>query len=148
VKNLLITYFVGERYESIIQAGYKSLGIIFCFDLSNNDLNSLTRFTDELEKYGGVITKSNTVLVGLKSDMDRAVTAQEIKDFCIKHNFTSYYEVSSKTGANVEEFFTEYVTSILQRNHFCALGKPDNLPSDKLLQNKLHLRWLPSFIKI
>jgi len=148
VKNLIFTYYFGERLESTMRSNYRSLGIIFCVDLSMKyNLISLTRFTDELEKYGSTITKSNIVLVGINSDLDRVVTEDEIKTFRTKYNITSYYEVSARTGANVEEFFTDFVTSTLQRNHYYVLGKPENFPSDKLLQHKLPIRWLP-FIKI
>lgn len=78
--------------------------ILLCYDMSSGDsFASLEKWIQQIEEFGfGEILQ---VVVGCKSDLPVAKSADETVQFVTNRNFPLYFETSSKTGEGVESAF-------------------------------------------
>ena len=88
-----------------------------------------------LSPHATKVTLSNgdklpAVLVGMKSDMETAdVDGHFMDGYCAEHNFTGWFDVSAKTGENVEESASALVDKILDYKD--SSGNPVDLFAEK-----------------
>nr|MDO8086494.1 Rab family GTPase [Candidatus Sigynarchaeum springense] len=104
-----------------------SSGAILLFDLNWPDsFKGLDEWMEIIRANTGEGDKLGTrqpipvVLAGTKKDLckdaGRPVKKERIDAFMKKHGITSYHEISSKTGENVEQVFADLVKQMLANN--------------------------------
>jgi small GTP-binding protein len=100
-----------EKFRSITKAYFRGAhGFVVTFDLSEHrTFEETQRWIEEIRKS---TQESDTdvhpiaaVLVGNKSDLERAVTREEAQDLAREYGIP-YFETSAKDGTNVESVFT------------------------------------------
>lgn len=98
-----------ERFRGVSRQYYKDAnGILLVFDLTNRlSFEGLQSWFDDI--YNFAMSGIDIVLLGNKSDdiSNRAVKIEEIKEMIKDKSNCSYYEVSAKTGSNVNIAFEE-----------------------------------------
>jgi small GTP-binding protein len=104
---LQIWDFGGENRFRFILPAYcaGAKGGIFAFDTTR--LESLLHINDWLEVVRGTVPTLPIIMVGTKADLvdHRSVATEEIETKMQELAITDLFEVSSKTGQNVEEVF-------------------------------------------
>jgi small GTP-binding protein len=122
-----------ERYFTLVTNFIKNKAcILLCFSLA-----SATSF-QECKKYAKMINEikdENTVvfLIGTFLDMKskcKNINQKELEDF-ITLNQYKYYEISSKTGEGIREFFDASLRILVDRK----LGKDDKKTLQQYTQN-------------
>ena len=88
--------------------------MLICFDICDGDtFDALDFWLTDIEKHA---PKNILVLVcGMKADLaeDREVDREDAEHFCQQKGL-EYFEVSSKTGANVNEVFYRIASQVNQ----------------------------------
>ncbi|OHT14370.1 Ras-related protein Rab-14 [Tritrichomonas foetus] len=102
-----------ELFRSVTRGYYRgSVGALLLFDLSNRDtFDNIGKWLQDVRD----IARPECVLalIGNKSDLDskRQISREEAEEFA-KQNSMLYFEVSAKTGENVEPAFDGIVSAI------------------------------------
>ena len=103
-----------ERYESMTRQCFREAhGIVIVFDLTDwasfSDVNKrwLPKIIDECPK-------ALRMLIGNKSDLTKSIPDVDIKLFAEKNEF-SYFEVSAKTGDNIQHAFDIFLSAIVDK---------------------------------
>lgn len=79
-------------------------GFFYCFDVSRPEtFKNVTKWLEQVEQYCDLKSPAQ-LLIGLKSDLDRAVSTEEATAFATSHKM-KYIEASSKTSSNVDLVF-------------------------------------------
>ena len=93
------------RFRSIVKSYFRHANVIIAvFDVTNRESFKLTKsWIDEVKIQLGDMDNVVMGLVANKIDLPRAVTTEEGKEQCEKLGCDFYYEVSAKTGHNLEE---------------------------------------------
>ena len=94
-----------------------SLGAILMFDLTNHpSFESLPNWILEVRE--SMKNDIDIILVGNKSDLteQRVVSSEEIDEFAKKYNL-KYFEISAKTGTNVENMFNKFTKTIIEKRY-------------------------------
>jgi Ras-related protein Rab-1A len=96
-----------EKFRSIITSSYYrgSHGVLMVFDITNRaSFEGLDKWFEQIKTYGSPDT--TILIVGNKTDLNsqRAVSEQEIKDYCARQQ-VEYVEMSAKDNAGVEQGF-------------------------------------------
>ena len=121
-----------ERFHTITTSYYKgSNAVIVVFDLTNaNSFNNISNWVAEAQQMAGQTKK---YLIGTKSDIaeKRAVSFEDASNMA-KEFKMNYFEVSSKTGSNIEEAFTLICTDLLKTVTSPAKPKPIPTPAIKI----------------
>ena len=101
-----------EGYRSVTKNIIRKVdGIIFVFDLSNND--SFENIKDWLMTADDANNNYQKILVGNKLDIpERKIDKERAEKFSKKYNM-NYFETSAKEGTNVELIFKEIAELIL-----------------------------------
>ena len=101
-----------ERYRSVAKNFIRKVGgIIFVFDLSNND--SFENIKDWLMTADDANNNYQKILVGNKLDIpERKIDKERAEKLGEKYNM-KYFETSAKEGTNVELIFKEIAELIL-----------------------------------
>jgi Ras-related protein Rab-1A len=115
-----------EKYKQITTSYYRGAqAAIVCFDLTHkNSFTSVVKWIDDFRQYSNQMTNRTIIIVGTKSDLQREVSQEEIKEFIQVNNY-KYYETSAKSGENVEDLFLE-LAKVLYSSY-----KNNNLPIRK-----------------
>ena len=104
-----------EKFHCLTKSFFNSAdGIIFVFDLTNKQsFENLKNWLKEAESY---TEDFEYILVGNKKDLINSieVNQESLKDNDL-FNDTKYFEVSAKTGENIEECFEELTDLILNK---------------------------------
>lgn len=88
-------------------------GIILVFDSSNrNSYSRLQTWIDEGTKFNANF--SSLLILGNKSDLNSAVTQDEVNSFAKKYGAKAIF-VSAKTGDGIAEAFSNFLVSIKQK---------------------------------
>ena len=92
-----------ERYRSLASMYYRGCDFaIIVFDMSiHNSFNSVKSWIRELDSK---TPECNKIIVGNKVDLKIAVDQHSITEF-INYYKLEYFEVSAKTGENIDELF-------------------------------------------
>ena len=102
-----------ERYKVINKSFFNGAkGIIFVYDITNfKSFEGIQNWMKETELY----TNFKSILCGNKIDLDskRQVKNSELKEYGIKKKI-DVFEVSAKTGANIDKIFDKIVSLILE----------------------------------
>ena len=103
-----------ERYSVITSSQFRRIaGFFYCFDLSRPDtFKNVTRWLEQVEQYCDVKSPPQ-ILVGLKSDLNRAVSNEEATAFASAHRM-KYIEASAKTNSNVDLVFAAMAQSVVE----------------------------------
>lgn len=102
-----------ERFRQIARMYYRDAnGVLICYDITNADSFEACKFwLKDIERHA----PQNTIkfLCGLKSDLGsiREVERDDGQKFA-DENKMQFYEVSSKTGENVNEIFMDIAIKI------------------------------------
>ena len=101
-----------ERYRSVAKNFIRKVGgIIFVFDLSNN--NSFENIKDWLMTADDANNNYQKILVGNKLDIpERKIDKERAEKLGEKYNM-KYFETSAKEGTNVELIFKEIAELII-----------------------------------
>ncbi|KAI7847833.1 P-loop containing nucleoside triphosphate hydrolase protein [Circinella umbellata] len=93
-----------ERFRTITSSYYRGAhGIIVVYDVTDQDtFNNVKQWMQEIERYAaeGV----SKLLVGNKSDMEKAVDSEQAKELADSLNIP-FLETSAKDSSNVEQAF-------------------------------------------
>lgn len=103
-----------ERFRHITETYYKgSKGIILVFDATDkNSFNNVSGWISNIKEHSG--SNAELIIVGNKIDLpDKAVSEIEMKELSDKYNI-KVFEVSAKTGQNVDTAFFSLITNILE----------------------------------
>jgi len=104
-----------EKFHCLTKSFFNNVdGIIFVFDLTNKEsFENLKNWLKEAESY---TEDFGYILVGNKKDLINSieVNQESLKDNDL-FNGTKYFEVSAKTGENIEECFEELIDMILNK---------------------------------
>ena len=104
-----------EKFHCLTKSFFNKVdGIIFVFDLTNKQsFENLKNWLKEAESY---TEDFEYILVGNKKDLINSieVNQESLKDNDL-FNGTKYFEVSAKTGENIEECFEELTDLILNK---------------------------------
>ncbi len=104
-----------ERFKSITRTYYRdSVGALVCFSITNRkSFKNLEEYIEDVKLHSD--SNIQIILVGTFSDMykRREVSREEAEKFAKDLN-VPYYEVSAKTGTNVNECFDRLVNRILE----------------------------------
>ena len=120
-----------ERFRPITRSYYRGAhGIVVLYDISDKEsFGKLSFWLGEIEKYAPEDVCK--VVVGTKCDLEdrREVTREEGEEFATKAGL-SFFEVSSKTGENVDELFTCLAKEIIKKRleSLPIDGKSQNIP--------------------
>ena len=102
-----------ERYKVINKSFFNGAnGIIFVYDITNfKSFEGIRNWMKETELY----TNFRSILCGNKIDLDseRKVKYNELKEYGIKKKI-DLFEVSAKTGENIDKIFDKIVSLILE----------------------------------
>ncbi len=123
-----------EMYRSLVQGFYRntSLGIIV-YDISKKQsFNGLEIWLKDLRQ--NTEEDLPVFIVGNKSDLDRAVTTEEGKNFSRNNKTEFFLECSAKSGYNVKEIFFE-AAKYLYQTYKKFLSQNNKIPT----VNKLKL---------
>jgi len=103
-----------ERFRTITSSYYRgSHAVLVCFDLSNAEsFKNVHQWFVEVTRYAN--TEIALVLVGLKRDLVRVVTAEEANELVDRYAVRHYIECSSKTSENVTKVFEITGKAILE----------------------------------
>jgi len=98
------------RFRTITMNYIKGCNLfLLCFDTTDIlTFNGLDDWIKTIQSYGGDINK--IIIVGTKIDdtVNREVKLEDALIFCSKYNI-NYYEISGKSGENVESMFDEAI---------------------------------------
>jgi len=114
-----------ETYKSITRSYFRGAsGALLVFDITRrSSFESVTAWLNDLRQIAeeGIVV----ILVGNKSDLaaqstdvqggtKRAVTREEVEDWCRRENVVEYVETSAKSGEGVELAFLKVAERIYQ----------------------------------
>jgi len=108
-----------ERFRCITQSFYRGcMGIMIVFDFTKIESfhNVETWLANLKQQASDNVVK---VLVGNKLDLEREVKDEEIKKLVAEHNIP-YFEVSAKTGENIQSTF-EAMATMIYKNHLVGV---------------------------
>jgi len=107
-----------EQYNSVNKLYFRGANVVFlCFDLGN------PQSFNDIEKWRAIINENTSglfgvFLVGCKSDLQKKISENEIKNYCIQ-NKLEYFETSSKAAS--------MTTELAKRSCFIASCSIQNL---------------------
>ena len=95
-------------YNSIVKTTFKiSNAVILVYDVTNED--SFTAINDWIEIIKNNENKAIIVLVAQKCDLEERVISEEKGKELANELGVEFFEVSAKTGENIEELFNHLV---------------------------------------
>lgn len=103
-----------ERFRHITETYYKgSKGIILVYDATDkNSFNNVSGWISNIRENSD--SNAELVIVGNKIDLpDKVVSETEMKELSEKYNI-KVFEVSAKTGENVDTAFFSLITNIME----------------------------------
>jgi small GTP-binding protein len=105
-----------EKFRSITKAYYRGAhGILVVFDISRADtFNQTEVWIDSIRDSSNDSTPIDVILVGNKSDLDRAVSREEAEALAKKFQIP-YFETSAKQATNVDAAFQALAEAALKR---------------------------------
>eukprot|EP01118_Nematostelium_gracile_P013079 TRINITY_DN488_c0_g1_i3.p1 TRINITY_DN488_c0_g1~~TRINITY_DN488_c0_g1_i3.p1 ORF type:complete len:798 (+),score=145.71 TRINITY_DN488_c0_g1_i3:163-2556(+) len=105
-----------ERFRTITSSYYRGAhGILIVYDITDRtSFNNVKQWLGEIDRYA--CENVNKILVGSKADLEseRQVPTKEGKEFADSMGIP-FFEVSAKSGQNVEETFQGLATNVLDR---------------------------------
>ena len=105
-----------ERYRSMTTAYYRGANaIIICYDITNHEsFDNLNKWISDVKKFANDDTE--IFIYGNKMDQEdkRQVMIGE-KDEFENNSHYNIYEVSAKSGNNIEESFSKIVESLIEK---------------------------------
>jgi small GTP-binding protein len=113
-----------EKFRTITNSYYRGAhGVVVCFAVDNRDSFHATK--NWLTQINQLANKTVTIIIiGCKCDVHpREVSSEEGERLAAENN-SSYYEVSSKTGTNIETIFSD----LLERMHSVATKQSNKVP--------------------
>jgi len=109
-----------ERFRSINKFHYRdAMGILLVYDVTQKEtFNNIQSWLDGIDLTEASQTAEDIIIVGNKKDLDseRQVTKEDRKHLKDK-TFYPVYEVSAKSGDNVELIFSQLALKIVERCH-------------------------------
>lgn len=120
--NLQIWDTAGNPHFRTITTGYLRAPIIalLCFSIDDKkSFDNLEEHINYIQKQRDEKSKYKIFIVSTKIDYEtqRKVTKKEIDEFLSKYKF-AYYEVSAKSGENVDNLFNDAILYELNPNKF------------------------------
>ncbi|MCX8174398.1 MAG: GTP-binding protein [Thermoplasmata archaeon] len=112
---LIIWDILGQRYHDDLHKGHYSgtEGALFVFDLTRRD--TFEKLEPWMTSLQNTVGKVPSILLANKSDLpDWQVSLEEIESFATARGMP-YFITSAKTGANVNEAFTQIGSMLLRR---------------------------------
>ena len=103
-----------ERFKSIVSSYYRGAeGVLLAFDLSNMEsFNNIQQWSDDIKKI--TLDSTKFLLVGCKSDLDRAVQGNLITDFCTENDMP-YASCSAAKDKGVNEVFMTLASLVMDK---------------------------------
>ena len=117
-----------EKFRAITKAYYRGAhGILVVFDISRRETFNQTKMWIDSIKDSSESSPIDVILVGNKSDLDRAVRKDEAEELATQYS-VQYYETSAKDNTNVDDAFFELAKLALKRrmNGGARGGRPAN----------------------
>ena len=95
-----------KRFRTITTAYYKaSRAFLLVFDLGKRDsFDAIEQWIVQIDKFAQ--RKHVRFLIGNKCDSDRVISYDEAMDWA-KENNCEYFEISAKTGKNIDSLFAK-----------------------------------------
>ena len=107
----------GERFKIMSENVFKNMqGFILTYDITERDsFNQIEKWFEEIELKAS--SDSRKILVGSKCDknLERKVSKEEGKNLADKFNM-NFFEISAKTGYNVNEAIENLIKDIFESN--------------------------------
>ena len=106
-----------ERFKNIAKQYYRGAnGILLIYDVSKRkSLEKIEFWLEEIKSYNK-IEELCIYLVGNKIDLNdkREITTEEGQKYAEDHNI-NYYEVSAKTGININDLFNDIIKGSINK---------------------------------
>ena len=105
-----------EKFKALTRQYYRDTnGILLIFDLCNRD--TFLNLNNWLNEINEIAPKEvSIVIVGNKVDMKREVSLEEVNKF-VEDNFLTYFEISAKSGINVDLAFEKLAREIIDNGN-------------------------------
>ena len=117
-----ITKFIGKNDISEIDMFYNCDGIIFVSSYDNkSSLDNLNIWYQLLIEYVDLSTKEMMWLINKKDLVEEKIVTEEQIEKKSKDLQLDYYEVSAKTGENIENGIKNLVAKLIKRCNDCSL---------------------------
>lgn len=131
VRLMLFDHTTSERFRCVPRMYLRRSHVIFvCFDMTNREsFNGAAQWVNDAVV--NACDPSRVVLFGLKSDLvadTRAVSSDEARAIVDEHGIAGYDELSSKTGANVEESLWKHLSRFVDVNRSGSVRLPVAFP--------------------
>lgn len=123
-----------ENYQAIARNYYNmSFAALIVFDLCNKKFfGSLDYWISNYKEYRDSNKIELIYLIGNKIDLDnRQIQNKDISDLMEKQKIDKYYEVSAKTGENVDKLFKEIADDLI--NLYVENNKYENFQKNIIL---------------
>eukprot|EP01029_Cantina_marsupialis_P028106 TRINITY_DN774621_c0_g1_i1.p1 TRINITY_DN774621_c0_g1~~TRINITY_DN774621_c0_g1_i1.p1 ORF type:complete len:204 (+),score=49.70 TRINITY_DN774621_c0_g1_i1:81-692(+) len=119
-----------ERYKSLTKSFYHGTdACILVYDVTKGrTFESVLKWKQEFLRKSGISEKSGFpfVVLGNKSDMEGGVVkANRAQHFCAENGEMTHFQVSAKSGVNVDEAFLSAVRKALERDETAQIDLPD-----------------------
>ncbi len=102
-----------EFYEVRNEFYKDTQGALLVFDLGDQlTFDNLEKWLDEAKNYG--LKSMTCVVCGNKSDTQKVVPSESIKEWCAKHDYR-YFETSAKSGDSVKTAFDTLFDLVVER---------------------------------
>ena len=100
-----------ERFKSLTPMYYKGAAVaLVVYDVSNSpSFEGAKGWFKELQNHGS--PNMVMALVGNKSDLQKVVSTETAREFASRHHLI-FYEISAKTGENVNALFNEIARKV------------------------------------
>lgn len=126
-----------EKYRSLTRQYYrKSQGMIILFDLTNRtSFTNLSLWLNDIR--ANADSECEKIIVGNKSDLEegRQVTKKEAEVFANDNGY-NYFEISAKSGMNVEPLFEHLARAISKKLKERELKETSEKDHETLLKEK------------
>lgn len=104
-----------EIFRSIIKTYYRqAVGVLLCYDITNfKSFNDLPLWLNEIKRE--LNNTSIFYLIGTKIDINKREVPKNLADKFALENNMKHFEVSSRSGENINEMFLSLINDIYEK---------------------------------
>lgn len=135
----------GERYVSISRSFYNTSSVILLvFDITRKTtFDNLEMYLKDIVSFSNNNPNTKFILVGTKSDLSekKQVSEDDIRQFMkdSSKSIVNYYEISSKTGQNIDKLFKEVCRVGLEAKYTISVPV---IEEEKSVKNVQSCSWI------
>jgi small GTP-binding protein len=133
-----------ERYKAVTQGFFRNAnGIMIVYDITNSEtFDNLKYWIQSIHTHIGEKNDVKIIIIGNKIDLQREVKKEDAEKLANEYGY-NYFEVSAKTGENIDESIKNLVQQVLdyqskkpQSNHLVERSNSTKLSNKDGKNNK------------